>query len=1235
MTRRLKLGLSVLAALLVMGGAVLWALPEIVRRAAVARIPKTLDREVRIEDVDLNLFTGRFAVTGLWLARRPGQGPEGFVEFERLEGRLALLSLLRSDIRLADLRLARPVVRVTRTGPVEFDFADLLQIFTRPVAKEAPSRWTFSLDRLEVADGAVLVKDAHLSPPEDWRLEGLGIEAAGLTTRPDQPPGRLRMGARLGEAGIRVGSESVYLAPFGVSLDVSLTDFDLARLRRYLPPDLPAVPETGKVGFALRMERVRAGEALAQSTVSGEVRVDGLSVVQRNRPAPFLTLAHLGIAIKQADFLARGVALAAIEVEGLDVKAARDRAGNVDLLAALGERGKPGAPAVAGTGAPSGPPSAPPGQAAAGEPRGPPAAPASPPAPPRVSLDRLTVRSATVKLDDQAVSPPRQWRIEGLMVDGQGLSTAGEDPPGTLEVQARLSAQPGGKPAAVQVHADSVRLVPLAASARISLTGFDLASVLPYLPDTLPARPTSGNLGLGLTASVEQGGSGLRRATASGSLRLADLAVTQRGAATPFLTLPTLAVSLRQADAIARSVSLAAVEMDGLDVRASRSPDGKIDLLGLMAPAPGPAAPVPAPAAPPPPSARAPAQAEASAGGAAPWRIALERFALTRGKAAFEDQAVAPVTTLALTDLTVTAARLTWPSTSHATFAASVTMPGSGRTEVKGSARLEPLDAQVSLTTRDASITPYEPYFPFAARFAGFFSGDSVNEIQRGADGKLVLASRGNARARDLEIRGPGAGPPVATLAQFEIRGIDFSWPNYALVDRVRLLRPEARIERDAEGRINLRELFTPRGAAAPSAPAPAVAAAKAEAPAETGAAARGPAAEGGGGLLQTMVLDFNEIALEEGFVRFLDRTTRPAFSQDLSRLALTIRDLSNVPGRRRTTMTAQAIVGGDAALDMRGELSGIGESLRADLIGELRDFALTSANPYADSLTSWVVQRGKLTARVRYRIEGDRLSAAHDVKFGGIQVEQSQASDEAKRRIGLPLGLVVALLKDSRGDIDFSLPLHGTLGDRSFDWGEAMWAAVKQVILKVLAAPFNAIGRLFRGGDDKVEGFEVRPVLFAAGSSVIAPTMETHLTRVADFLRRSPYVKLSLKGVVTREDEESLKADAVTARLQRFQREQGLADTTAALRVYFQQRVPDVTLPKTPDEQVALLRRREAAPQAALADLLRRRLEATRERLVQAEGIPGDRLVTAAAAPATGGSGEGRVEFDIVAGGG
>src|SRR5262245_18752723 len=129
---------------------------------------------------------------------------------------------------------------------------------------------------------------------------------------------------------------------------------------------------------------------------------------------------------------------------------------------------------------------------------------------------------------------------------------------------------------------------------------------------------------------------------------------------------------------------------------------------------------------------------------------------------------------------------------------------------------------------------------------------------------------------------------------------------------------------------------------------------------------------------------------------------------------------------------------------------------------------------------------------------------------------------------------------------------------------------------------------------------------------------MKDHIVRVADFLRRSPFVNLALASAPGRADTDALREEAVTARVRAFEKEQGLAETPAALAADFRTHLPDVPLPPTVDEQLTLLREREPVPEGLLGDLGRRRLEATRERLVTVEGIPATRLVEGGAASVT-----------------
>ena len=134
------------------------------------------------------------------------------------------------------------------------------------------------------------------------------------------------------------------------------------------------------------------------------------------------------------------------------------------------------------------------------------------------------------------------------------------------------------------------------------------------------------------------------------------------------------------------------------------------------------------------------------------------------------------------------------------------------------------------------------------------------------------------------------------------------------------------------------------------------------------------------------MELHFKEIVLEDGYVRFLDHTTQPPFSQDVSKLNISVKDLSNKRSQR-ASLLMQALIGGDSALNVRGELSAIGAPTYVDLTAQLDKFTLAAANPYMDQVLAWIIRRGDLTAKLEYKIDNDKLDAKNDILVGNLRV--------------------------------------------------------------------------------------------------------------------------------------------------------------------------------------------------------------------------------------------------------
>jgi hypothetical protein len=275
-------------------------------------------------------------------------------------------------------------------------------------------------------------------------------------------------------------------------------------------------------------------------------------------------------------------------------------------------------------------------------------------------------------------------------------------------------------------------------------------------------------------------------------------------------------------------------------------------------------------------------------------------------------------------------------------------------------------------------------------------------------------------------------------------------------------------------------------------------------------------------------------------------------------------------------------------------------------------------------------MKTGELAIKMHFRIEKNQLTADNDIEVKNLTVAPSRENDEVKKKVGLPLGMIVALVTDKDNGIRVNVPLSGEVDRVKADPSDAIWTAVKNAVVNIVSAPFRAIGRIGKGSGDTVNDLKIDAVTFAAGSADVAPPMEQHLTKVADFLRGAPQIKLAMAPVAAPRDAESLRAQEVTLRIQRLQAERGLPDFAAAVAVAFKEQLPDVAPPKTEEEQLAVLKEREPAPDARMQELQARRLEAVRSTLSSAQGIPADRLVPGGARAAADVDAEGRVELTV-----
>jgi hypothetical protein len=91
--------------------------------------------------------------------------------------------------------------------------------------------------------------------------------------------------------------------------------------------------------------------------------------------------------------------------------------------------------------------------------------------------------------------------------------------PGRLQLSFKLNDAP------ITVTSDSLVLSPLAAKARATVEGFDVAPVQAYLPASVPAAPRTGKVSLAMAAAIELSPAGLKSGRVQGKVTTAGLEV--------------------------------------------------------------------------------------------------------------------------------------------------------------------------------------------------------------------------------------------------------------------------------------------------------------------------------------------------------------------------------------------------------------------------------------------------------------------------------------------------------------------------------------------------------------------------------------------------------------------------------------------------------------------------------------------------------------------------------------
>lgn len=1119
---RLRRWALILCSSLLVLAAAAWALvPWAVRWAVAGPASAALGRPLQIEQVRFNPLGWTLTLEGLQL---DGASPaaEPLLRVRSLQVDLSALSLLRAAPVVESVRLVGPQIRLARTAAGHYDVDDLLERFLQPPASEptAPAGMPrFALRELSIDEGEVDFDDQPLHHHHQIRRFRLSVPSVSTLSPEDlREPVRPRLSLLLNDA--LIDSEAA-LTPFdaslGEQLQVSLKDLSLASWADYLPASVPLLPTAGRLSVSLAL---RYAETDGRLQLDGRLGLEDLAVADRAGQS-WLQLGSIRLDLDELDLGRHRLAVRSLGLDDLTLKIRRDAAGRWNALP--GTSGSAEAPVAGGAAAkPSAAPSAQPSWT--------------------LELQQLSGQHWTVQVDDAGLPQSARWqlavpeiRLERLRWPLDPTAPATQLSLGLELKDAR--GQPTGHGALqTTVKADG-------GEARLTLDDLAIGAWQPYLATVL----TPSLQGVVSTELVARwpGAPGAQLPQLSlprlsvAQFRLSPSAGVARASATRPVEASwrVLTLSDLQVDLAARLVTAGSLVWDGPQLWAERDAAGELNISRWAVVPPSPTAPV---------AATASSVAPSGPG----WRVRLAQFQLSDGTIRWRDAAAGPEpVAMDVNGVRLSARHLTWPQKAADRVPVAgelrLTAPGApsdqaGRVSWAGQGGLTPaswngrvqvhqLPAHLAAAYLTGGATPVSlEHGLLSSRLDGWVqwlpSGPRVALEGEVRLDELQLNSRleHDAAAADL-LRWQSLG-----LEKIQVALEPDQTPHVEL-GQVTLDNFFARLVVSPEGQLNLRSL----GGSSQPDPVPVSGPVAQKDP----ALPEGPPA---GAVATGLDLVVGGVQLRGGRVDFADRFIRPNYRTDLSELNGRLgpfRSTSAEPA----TLSLSGKAAGTAALSIQGSVLPTAKPLALDIQARASDLELAPLTPYAAKYAGYVIERGKLTLDVNYRIQPDgRLQASNQLILNQLTFGDRVDSPDATQ---LPVTLAVALLKDRHGVIDLNLPISGSLNEPEFSVGRLVLQVLGNLLSKAVTAPFA----LLMGGDAD----ELRWVDFVPGTAEFGPAASAGLDQVARRLQDRPALRLTVAGAADPQSErEALQAAQLEQRLIAAWRRQRLTSAGSNARM-------------------------------------------------------------------------------------
>lgn len=676
---------------------------------------------------------------------------------------------------------------------------------------------------------------------------------------------------------------------------------------------------------------------------------------------------------------------------------------------------------------------------------------------PRMLIHALSLNDGSAHFIDHVPESPVELAMGPVSVDIQELNTL-PDRYGQQSVVIRLADN------STISWQGNISLAPLESEGEFSIENSRLDQTAAYLKALLPLESVQAALSMRTSYSLQQLDSGdLDLELDSLELEVKDIAIAGLEPTTEFLTLELFAMENGVLRYPENELNFSTVRVTAPGLTAWLDESGHLSLLDLV-----------------PQVSESEAPPESSDTAASnPWQLGIDEFILDRGKIELSDNSISPAAELGMIDLQLSLSEVSNRANQEIPFRLSGGLDAGGTFGMEGKAVVLP---SISANGKSSfSSIPLNLAQPYVEQFLSLLIEGGALDLESDftVDAEQAVELKGNMSISELKTRDTAENEDLLGWQQLDIDQFELGTNERSLhLSRVEFQQLYGRLEINADQSTNLSGLLI--------APAQGTEDAVEEA--------------------NPWSIVIGGIAVNDGMMDFSDLSLPLPFGTRISDMDGTISTIDS-------SSTEPANIRVEGQVDEFG-LARIEGSMRVlDPIGhtdvslEFRNLLMSQLSPYSAQFAGREIDEGKLDLDLHYFIQQGQLQGQNDIVMSDIVLGAEVESPDA---VSLPLGLAVALLKDSNGVIDIDLPVEGDINDPEFRIGGVVMKAIVGLITKVVSAPFRMLGALIGVDSEDFGQFQ-----FLAGRSDLTPPELEKIIQLQQALNERPQLGIELSGVI------------------------------------------------------------------------------------------------------------------------